>query len=276
MFFELTKVHVQADDFGLEAKLAQGLPNVALGGVAGFAAIRPEAWMNGDENSFAWHPSGLAKFTAASNICYKGGMRAFTSLSIPRPKIHFTMPLSAALDLEIGAGQGLHAVRYCQANPERVLMAVEKTSGKYARLEGRRRHHPELTNLHVIHADAVAFVRHYLSDRCLDRVFLLYPNPHPKARQANLRWHNRPFLSLLLQRMKEGAELTLATNMEWYAIEAKNTLCDRWGLDLIKEDLMTLPKARTHFEKKYLERGEACRNLVFRKPSGLPPAARVE
>src|SRR5258708_7312412 len=130
-------------------------------------------------------------------------VRAFTEREIPRPRIDFQLP-SGPLDLEIGAGQGLHAVRYCQANPERQLLAVEKTTIKFAGLQRRSHTHPQLTNLHAIHADAVAFVRYFVPDDSLDRVFLLYPNPHPKAKQANLRWHNRPFLALLLRKMKSG------------------------------------------------------------------------
>lgn len=196
-------------------------------------------------------------------------MRAFTTREIPKPALDFQIPDAlAGLDLEIGAGQGLHAIRYCQANPERVLVAIEKTSAKFAGLAQRRTNHPGLTNLIAIHADAVAFVRYYVQDASLDRVFLLYPNPYPKARQANLRWHNRPFFSLLLQKMKADAELHLATNLAWYADEAKSAFVNHWGLSLLSEGVIESSdrnRPRTHFEKKYLERGEVCRNLVFKK-----------
>jgi hypothetical protein len=39
-----------------------------------------------------------------------------------------------------------------------------------------------------------------------------------------------------------------------------------WGMSLVEEGFVSHPP-RTHFEKKYLERGEACWNLVFEKAS---------
>ncbi|MGZ3721854.1 MAG: tRNA (guanine(46)-N(7))-methyltransferase TrmB [Bdellovibrionales bacterium] len=172
----------------------------------------------------------------------------------------------AKLDLEIGAGQGLHAVHYCQENPDRLLLAVEKTHVRFAGLSQRRESHPHLENLIALQADAVAFVSHFLPPESLDRVFLLYPNPYPKPKQSNLRWHNRPFFAELIKKMKSGAELTLATNLEWYAKEAAMVFTGQWQLEMLEfKEVDPKQTPRTHFEKKYLLRGETCWNLKFRK-----------
>ena len=196
-------------------------------------------------------------------------MREFTASHIPKPLLAFQAP-PGPLDLEIGAGGGLHAVRYCQQNPTRTLLAVEKTHTRFAKLENRKLGHPELRNLHTIHADAVAFVCHYLPTASLERIFLLYPNPYPKPKQANLRWHNRPFLGQLLKTLKPGGRLTLATNIQSYADEAAARMVDTWKLDLQefrKVDPAAVP--RTHFEKKYLARNETCWNLIFCKSASV-------
>jgi tRNA (guanine-N7-)-methyltransferase len=210
-------------------------------------------------------------FTPDRNLWYKKAMREFSSTHIPKPVLSFELNLSKAgykaVDLEIGAGQGLHAIQYCQANPERLLLAVEKTNNRFERLAQRSKTHPHLTNLIALHTDAVAFVSHYLGDQTLDRVFLLYPNPYHKAKQANLRWHNRPFLARLIRAMKPGAEFTLATNLAWYAEEAREAMTTRWNLELIHFATVDPALApRTHFEKKYLNRNETCWNLLLRKP----------
>jgi len=197
-------------------------------------------------------------------------MRAFDSSRLPRPHIEFNLQQLAQhthLDLEIGAGQGFHAVQYCRANPARHLLAVERTHQRFAKLLHRKTHHPELRNLSVLHADAVAFVTHYLPDRCLDRVFLLYPNPYPKKSQANLRWHKSPFIAMLKQKMKLGAELELATNIESYATDAQSEFVDVWNMPLIQAcEVQVGAPPRTHFEKKYLLRGDRCWNLIFQNP----------
>lgn len=200
-------------------------------------------------------------------------MREFNPAAVPRPQLIFnygSLGQSGPLDLEIGAGQGLHAIRYCQAHPERTLLAVEKTHARFTRLEGRQAAHSDLSNLKVLHADAVAFVSHFLPDDSLDRIFLLYPNPYPKPKQANLRWHNRPFFNLLLKKLKPNGELTLATNLKWYADEAEVNFTDQWYLQLISRTQVDANQPpRTHFEKKYLLRGETCHNLMFRKVSDV-------
>jgi tRNA (guanine-N7-)-methyltransferase len=155
-------------------------------------------------------------------------MREFHPADIPRPPLTFTVAHDLPLDLEIGAGQGLHAIRYAQANPGRRLIAVEQTHTRFAALAKRRLNHPELTNLTVLHADAVAFVTHFIPPATLERVFLLYPNPYAKAKVANLRWYNRPFLAQLIKCMKPGAQLTMATNLEWYAQAAREAFTNQW------------------------------------------------
>lgn len=196
-------------------------------------------------------------------------MRAFAEDKIPfhpPPSALVEILMHVPLDLEIGAGQGLHAVSYCRRFPQRKLIAVERTSTRFHQLNRRHQAHPDTTNLYPIHADAVSVVTHWLKDKSLEKVFLLYPNPYPKSKQANLRWHNMPFMRTLIAKMATGAELTLSTNVESYALEAREKFTTLWGLILKShERLTTTSIPRTHFEKKYLERGEPCWNLVFQK-----------
>lgn len=197
-------------------------------------------------------------------------MRAFDPSRLPRPQIEFNLlglPIHHHLDLEIGAGQGLHSIQYCRTHPIRHLLAIERTHQRFAKLQQRKDHHPEIDNLSVFHADAVAFVTHYLPVKSLDKVFLLYPNPYPKNSQANLRWHKSPFIHQLKLKMKPGAVLELATNIESYAREARTDFVEIWGMPLIEErEVQVSAPPRTHFEKKYLLRGERCWNLIFQNP----------
>jgi tRNA (guanine-N7-)-methyltransferase len=197
-------------------------------------------------------------------------MRAFKAQNVPRLQIELNIPglLEAGpIDLEIGAGQGLHAVRYAQANPSRTLIAVERTSFKFSRMKSRATRHSGLSNLIPVHADAVSLVTHCIPPASLDRVFLLYPNPYPKAKQANLRWCNSPFMAELMRKIRPGGEIYLATNLEWYAAESRDKLVAQWGLHLAGERRVSPAEPpRTHFEKKYLERGESCFDLQFQLP----------
>jgi tRNA G46 methylase TrmB len=199
-------------------------------------------------------------------------MRPFRSQNIPVPSISEEISariLKKSIDVEIGAGQGLHAIKYCTENPNRTLLAIERTHEKFAKLEGRANSHPHLINLVPVHGDAVAWFTHHLNICQVERVFLLYPNPYPKSKHANQRWHNSSFVSMLLTRLAANGELILATNLDWYATEAEEQFTRGWNLPLVQKKILNtkIHIARTHFERKYLERGESCFNLVFKKSS---------
>ncbi len=168
---------------------------------------------------------------------------------------------NAALDLEIGCGVGWHPIRYARENPERRLIAIEHTRAKFERFRSRLLAHPELSNLFPVHADAIRWIANHLQANSIELCFLLYPNPEPKA--PNRRWLRSPFMHHLLKAIKPGGVLALASNERWYIDEACEWAERFWKRDspLIKEiNASTTPahQARTHFEKKYLLRGQTC------------------
>jgi tRNA (guanine-N7-)-methyltransferase len=196
-------------------------------------------------------------------------MRVFSPDKVPIPKdfMPFRLDPNAPLDVEIGCGVGFHPLRYARLHPERQLIAFERTSEKFAKFQGRLARHEPLPNLLAIHGDAIAWIAHGLKAEQVDRYFLLYPNPYPKESQRNLRFHEMPFFSHLLHTMKPSATLTLATNERFYAESAREALVGRWGMKLLEEAILGgKAEPRTHFEKKYLARGDLCWNFEFKKP----------
>ena len=183
---------------------------------------------------------------------------------IPSGFLNSTEPI----DLEIGCGVGWHPIRYATENSDRRLIAIEHTREKFEKFHSRYLRHPNLTNLLPIHADAVRWITHALKPGCLSRCFLLYPNPEPKA--VNRRWLRMPFMHKLLETLARDGELTLATNEQTYFDEAKEWAENYWNLEILEarsfsDSTKPLGIPRTHFEKKYLERGEICHDLRLRK-----------
>lgn len=182
--------------------------------------------------------------------------------------------LERPLDLEIGCGVGWHSIRYAEENPRRTLIAVEKTREKFgkfqARLERTRKKGIALRNLVPIHGDAIAFVAHAIEERSLERIFLLYPNPSPKNPAE--RWFLMPFFGHLLTKLRDDGTLTVRTNEKKYFEEAIEAAEKLWKLEIVSRRSFTSEEvppseARTHFEKKYLEVGETCYELILRKPA---------
>lgn len=164
--------------------------------------------------------------------------------------------------LEIGTGKGMHAMQFAQENPDKNLIAIERTRVKFDVFAARTAE-LELNNLLPVHADAIPWVVHGIPPSSLDGIFLLYPNPEPK--NASQRWLNMPFFEFLLSRLKPLSPLVLATNIQEYADEAEEQAKQLWGLNV---ERVNVPQdsARTHFEVKYLARGETCHQLNMVKP----------
>lgn len=203
-------------------------------------------------------------------------LKPFNPEGLPLPSLQVQEALASflenkgehsALDLEIGCGVGLHPVQYSLKNPERFLIAAEHTLEKFQKFERRYRAHPDLKNLLPLHANAISVAHHLLTDQTLDRCFLLYPNPNPK--KLNQRWHAMPFMQRLINLLKPQGELIMATNESFYAQEAMLWMQDYWGLEAemtpMTQSSHPAHEGRTHFERKYLLRGEICYHLSFKK-----------
>lgn len=183
------------------------------------------------------------------------------------PPRGFTGPITlddAPLCLEIGAGMGKHALTFAAAHPGKRLFAVERTAAKFQAFAARAEA-AQLANLHPVHADALPWVVHALPPACLSEVFILYPNPEPK--NPAQRWFNMPFFEFLLSRLRPEGQLTLASNMAAYVDEAEAQTVSQWRLPYART-AVPADAERTHFEVKYLARGEACAQLVLTKPVG--------
>lgn len=166
--------------------------------------------------------------------------------------------------VEIGAGKGKHALLFTQTNPNSKLIAIERTREKFLAMQ--KQHALEgQPNLQTVHADALPWIVHALYPAQVEQFFILYPNPEPH--NPAQRWLNMPFFEFLLSRLKTGGTITLASNIPEYIDEAEQQVQNLWKLPFVKE-VIGQDSARTHFEIKYLERGELCQQLIISKPEG--------
>lgn len=191
-------------------------------------------------------------------------MRQFKPEKLFKPRDFVKPEITDNCYLEIGAGRGLHAVQFAQENPDKQLIAIERTRVKFEDF-AKRSEHGRFDNLIPIHADAIPWVVHALPPKSLNGVFLLYPNPEPK--NAAQRWLKMPFFEFLISRLKSNATIILATNIKDYFDEAVEQTEKLWQLPFETFDVPTDSK-RTHFEIKYLARGETCYQLEIAKPFG--------
>lgn len=120
--------------------------------------------------------------------------------------------------LEIGFGAGEHLTGQAQTNPDMGIIGIEVfVNGAIKALEQKVKHN--LHNLRVFNGDARDLIS-VLPDTCLDRVFILFPDPWPKARHHKRRLVNANFLDELARVLKPGAKVRFATDWADYANQA--------------------------------------------------------
>ena len=116
----------------------------------------------------------------------------------------------AALWLEIGFGNGEHLAWQAERNPSVGFLGAEYYVNGVAALL-RQIEERRLENLRVLQGDARALMD-VLPAACLQRVFVLFPDPWPKARHHKRRIIQRASLTHLATLMSDGAELRVATD----------------------------------------------------------------
>jgi len=168
--------------------------------------------------------------------------------------------------LEIGFGGGEHLAAQAAANPDVGMIGCEPYVNGVARclsLLG------DGDNVRVVIDDARLLLK-ALPDRCLDRIFVLFPDPWPKLRHQKRRIVNPDTVADMARLLKPGAELRLASDIMDYARAMLWTVTSQGGFDWLVErpaDWRERPEdwPKTRYEEKALKVGRRPAFLRFRR-----------
>ncbi|MBW4331909.1 tRNA (guanine(46)-N(7))-methyltransferase TrmB [Stakelama sp. CBK3Z-3] len=141
---------------------------------------------------------------------------------LPELSVPETGPLNAEvlfgdnrpLEFEIGFGAGEHLAGQASARPEHGFIGCEPFLNGMVGALGHVRDR-ELTNVRLHLGDALAVLER-LPDASLDRVYLLHPDPWPKARHAKRRMVNHGPIDMIAAKLKPGCEFRLGTDDPTY------------------------------------------------------------
>lgn len=137
------------------------------------------------------------------------------------PKLEISLEEAKSLNpnaknwFEIGFGGGEHLAHQAGLHPEVNLIGCEPYINGIAGLLTHIDEH-KISNIHIYSDDARKLID-ALPNACLDRVFILYPDPWLKSRHKKRRIISSDFLDSLARVIKVGGELRLATDSADYA-----------------------------------------------------------
>ncbi|MCU6455019.1 tRNA (guanosine(46)-N7)-methyltransferase TrmB [Sphingomonas sp. A2-49] len=182
-------------------------------------------------------------------------------LSVPE-----TGPLDAAtlfgddrpLELEIGFGAGEHLAGQAAMRPGTGFIGCEPFLNGVVGALGHIRD-GGLANVRLHMGDALDVVER-LPDAGLERVYLLHPDPWPKARHAKRRMVNHGPLDAIAAKLKPGGEFRLGTDDPTYcrwAMMVMNQRRDFAWTARTPADFLTRPDdwPETRYERKARRQG---------------------
>jgi len=168
--------------------------------------------------------------------------------------------------LEIGFGMGGATAEIASAQPENNYLGIEvHTPGVGALLKqiGER----NLTNLRIIQHDAVEVLQQMIADASLAGIHIYFPDPWHKSRHHKRRLIQPAFVATLVEKLKTGGYLHLATDWENYAEQMLEVLSAEGRLINTAANYAVRPAYRplTKFEQRGLRLGHGVWDLVFRR-----------
>lgn len=172
-------------------------------------------------------------------------------------------PRPSELWLEVGFGGGEHALAQIAAHPRAALIGCEVFDNGVCSLlshlvpEGGEATAPLPGNLRLWTDDARTLLR-LLPDRSLDRLFLLFPDPWPKARHAKRRFVHQVTLPLLARVLKPDTEWRVASDDPTYQAWVTEVMAEQ-TLFHVCPPAATRPAdwPPTRYEAKALREGRA-------------------
>jgi tRNA (guanine-N7-)-methyltransferase len=172
------------------------------------------------------------------------------------------------LHFEIGFGGGEHLAYRADLLPDHGFIGAEPFLNGVASALGHVRE-KHLANVRLHMGDALQVLER-LPDASLRFVYLLHPDPWPKARHAKRRMVNPGPLDLIAARLQPGGEFRLGTDDPTYCRWAMMVMGQRRDFDWLAEraqDFLTRPGGwpETRYEAKARREGREVWYFRYRR-----------
>ncbi|MEA3054545.1 MAG: tRNA (guanine-N7-)-methyltransferase [Sphingomonadales bacterium] len=206
----------------------------------------------------------------------RGGQSALLERLLPAVSVPEDGPVTSErlfgdlrpLHFEIGFGSGEHLAYRADLLPDHGFIGAEPfLNGVVGALQHIRDGHLANVRLHM--GDALGVLER-VPDGALTFVYLLHPDPWPKARHAKRRMVNPGPLDLIAAKLKPGGELRLGTDDPTYCRWAMMVMNGRRDFEWLAEsarDFLTRPGGwpETRYEAKARRKGHEVWYFRYRR-----------
>ena len=152
--------------------------------------------------------------------------------------------------LEIGFGAGEHVRVLAQNNPDKIIIGAEPFMNGVASLmsaitdEKTNRVLDEYKNIRIWPDDVRDFLRK--NESKFSQIWVLHPDPWPKARHEKRRLLSAEFLNILSQHLAQNGEIIIGTD-HW---EYFDWICDQVKKTQLKATIPNIEIIQTRYQTK--------------------------
>ena len=172
------------------------------------------------------------------------------------------------LILELGCGKGEYSLALAGRFPSHNVIGIDKRSDRFWKAARPALAH-RVSNVAFLRAD-VADLELYLDPRQVETIWIPFPDPRPKRRQAKHRILSEPFLEMYSRILSPGGVVHVKTD-DPATVEGLLEAVEGVGgtvlsvirdidAEAVDDDLLLV---RTTFERRHLERGRTVRYVAF-------------
>ncbi len=174
------------------------------------------------------------------------------------------MPEGAHLpiEIEIGCGNGRFLAARATKNPDTFYVGVERMMERIRRCS-RKADHGALSNLQFVRVEAGRFVRELLPDRCVQAMYLFFPDPWPKRRHHKNRFFQREMCDTLNRILIPGGIMYISTDHQEYFNEMDKYLREDPRFEAVAP-LIREEDEQTDFERLFLSKGDPIYHCAYR------------
>ncbi|HEX9964772.1 MAG TPA: tRNA (guanosine(46)-N7)-methyltransferase TrmB [Allosphingosinicella sp.] len=231
----------------------------------------------GDKSRQVNDPSTIRRlYGRRSGHKLRGGQEALLERLLPAVSVPQEGPVtsealfgdSRPLHFEIGFGSGEHLAYRADLLPDHGFVGAEPfLNGVVGALQHIR--DQRLANIRLHMGDALDVLER-VPDGALTMVYLLHPDPWPKARHAKRRMVNPGPLDLIAAKLRPGGELRLGTDDPTYCRWSMMVMSGRRDFEWLAEsakDFLTRPGGwpETRYEAKARRKGHEVWYFRYRR-----------
>ena len=193
------------------------------------------------------------------------------------------------IHIEIGMGKGRFIMEMAKRHPDINYIGIERYSSVLLRAiekydtEYDTEEYNELKNVRFVCMDARNVADVFAEDE-VDRIYLNFSDPWPKARHAKRRLTSTEFLARYEKILKPGGLLEFKTdntqlfNFSLDQIKEAGWILQNFTYDLHHHEEMNRDNVMTEYEEKFSAKGNPINKLIAvrqQKTGAVPPADEV-